>query len=52
MDIALSIEAKYRERPDQNAIGSAGNEYLKIEFPDLDFIQKGVGCSKLILQST
>jgi len=40
MDIALSIEAKYREMPDQNAIRSAGNEYLKIEFPDLDFIRK------------
>jgi cyclophilin family peptidyl-prolyl cis-trans isomerase len=40
MDIALSIESKYREMPDQNAIRSAGNEYLKIEFPDLDFIRK------------
>ncbi len=40
MDIALSIESKYREMPDQNAIRSAGNQYLKSEFPDLDFIQK------------
>jgi peptidyl-prolyl cis-trans isomerase A (cyclophilin A) len=37
MDIAL---ARYRELPDQNAIRSVGNEYLKSEFPDLDFIQK------------
>lgn len=40
MDIALSIESKYREMPDQNEIRSAGNDYLKREFPDLDFIQK------------
>ena len=40
MDIALAINAKYRELPDQNAIRTAGNEYLKSEFPDLDFIQK------------
>jgi hypothetical protein len=40
MDVALAIEAKYRELPDQNAIRSAGNEYLKSQFPDLDFIKK------------
>ncbi len=40
MDVALSINAKYRELPDQNAIRSAGNEYLKSQFPDLDFIKK------------
>ena len=40
MDVALAINAKYRELPDQNAIRSAGNEYLKSEFPDLDFIKK------------
>ena len=40
MDVALSINARYRELPDQNAIRSAGNEYLKSEFPDLDFIKK------------
>jgi len=40
MDVALSIESKYREMPDQNAIRSAGNEYLKSEFPELDFIKK------------
>ena len=40
MDIALKINARYRELPDQNAIKAAGNEYLKSEFPDLDFIRK------------
>lgn len=40
MDVALSIESKYRELPDQNAIKAAGNEYLNSEFPDLDFIKK------------
>ena len=40
MDVALAIEAKYRELPDQNAIRSAGNQYLKSQFPDLDFIKK------------
>ena len=40
MDIALSIESKYREMPVQPVIAQQGNEYLKSEFPDLDFIQK------------
>ena len=40
MDVALAIESKYREEPNQNAIKAAGNEYLKSEFPDLDFIKK------------
>jgi cyclophilin family peptidyl-prolyl cis-trans isomerase len=40
MDVAQGINPKYRELPDQNAIRTAGNEYLKSEFPDLDFIQK------------
>lgn len=40
MDVALSINAEYRERPDQNAIRQLGNEYLKSQFPNLDFIRK------------
>jgi peptidyl-prolyl cis-trans isomerase A (cyclophilin A) len=40
MDVALAINDRYRELPDQNAIRTAGNKYLKSEFPDLDFIQK------------
>jgi hypothetical protein len=40
MDVALKMNAKYHEMPDQNTIRSAGNEYLKSEFPDLDFIKK------------
>jgi peptidyl-prolyl cis-trans isomerase A (cyclophilin A) len=40
MDIALAINAEYRERPDQNAIRQIGNEYLKGQFPNLDFIKK------------
>jgi cyclophilin family peptidyl-prolyl cis-trans isomerase len=40
MDVALAINAKYRELPVQPTIAQQGNEYLKNEFPDLDFIQK------------
>lgn len=35
---ALSIFAKYGETPDQNAIYSQGNAYLKKQFPLLDYI--------------
>ncbi|NQV22991.1 MAG: peptidylprolyl isomerase [Rhodopirellula sp.] len=40
MDVALAINAEYRERPDQNAIRQVGNDYLKSQFPKLDFIKK------------
>lgn len=40
MDVVDKITSKYRERPDQGAIQEEGNNYLKAEFPDLDFIKK------------
>lgn len=40
MDVALNIESKYREQPDQGAIRQMGNQYLQSQFPDLDFIKK------------
>jgi peptidyl-prolyl cis-trans isomerase A (cyclophilin A) len=40
MDVADKIESKYRERPQQPSIQRSGNEYLKAEFPDMDFIKK------------
>lgn len=40
MDVALSINARHREQPNQNAIRQMGNEYLKSQFPDLDYIKK------------
>lgn len=39
MDVALKINAKYRELPVQPTIAQQGNEYLNREFPDLDFIR-------------
>ncbi|MDA1164033.1 MAG: peptidylprolyl isomerase [Planctomycetota bacterium] len=40
MDVALAINAEYRELPDQNAIRQVGNKYLASQFPNLDFIKK------------
>lgn len=40
MDVAEKINSKYKERPNQGAIQRSGNEYLKAEFPDLDFVKK------------
>lgn len=39
MDVVDKINSKCRERPDQGAIQEEGNNYLKAEFPDLDFIK-------------
>jgi len=40
MDVVDSINAEYRESPGQDFIRQLGNEYLKQNFPRLDFITK------------
>ena len=40
MEVVESINAEYREQPSQTLIKSAGNKYLKEEFPRLDSIKK------------
>lgn len=40
MKIVESLNAEYRELPDQGRISSSGNRYLKENFPRLDFIRK------------
>ena len=37
-DVLGKVEMKYREKPNQGTIQNRGNEYLKAEFPDLDYI--------------
>jgi peptidyl-prolyl cis-trans isomerase A (cyclophilin A) len=39
MDVVTAINSKHGERPDQGAIQSQGNAYLKERFPDLDYIK-------------
>ena len=39
MDVVDKINSEYRERPNQNEIRTSGNEYLKKEFPNLDYIK-------------
>lgn len=40
LDIVEKINAEYGERPDQGEIKARGNEYLRSEFPKLDYIVK------------
>ena len=40
MDVVDKLTDKYGERPQQGQIQDKGNEYLKAEFPDLDYIKK------------
>ena len=40
MDVVEKINSEYGEDPDQGAIQSRGNEYLKKSFPKLDYIKK------------
>ncbi len=38
-DVVKKINAEYREKPDQGQIRLYGNEYLKKNFPNLDYIK-------------
>ena len=40
MDVVEKINPEYTEKPDQGKIQSQGNEYLKKQFPNLDYIKK------------
>lgn len=40
MDVVEGINAEYGQRPDQGAIQTRGNEYLKEAFPNLDYIRR------------
>lgn len=42
MDAVDAITDEYGERPNQGRIQSRGNEYLKAEFPNLDYIKRTV----------
>jgi peptidyl-prolyl cis-trans isomerase A (cyclophilin A) len=39
MDVVDKINSEYREAPNQGAIEAMGNEYLKKNFPNLDYIK-------------
>jgi peptidyl-prolyl cis-trans isomerase A (cyclophilin A) len=40
MNVVMSINAEYAERPSQERMTNEGNSYLKAEFPNLDYIKK------------
>jgi hypothetical protein len=40
MSVATTIYSGYAENPDQDAIYTSGNKYLKQNFPLLDYITK------------
>jgi len=40
MDAVDNITAEYGQRPNQGAIQSRGNEYLKENFPNMDYIKE------------
>lgn len=42
MDSVDKINSEYGETPDQGQINSAGNAYLKAQFPKLDYIKKAI----------
>ena len=39
MDVVDKINSEYGERPNQGGIQARGNEYLKKDFPNLDYIK-------------
>lgn len=42
MDSVDRINSEYAEQPDQGALTSRGNAYLKSQFPNLDYVTKAV----------
>ncbi|MEA3364772.1 MAG: peptidylprolyl isomerase [Candidatus Hydrogenedentes bacterium] len=40
MDVVEGITAKYGEQPNQMMVQQQGNEYLKTNFPDMDYIKE------------
>ncbi|MFO7974254.1 MAG: peptidylprolyl isomerase [Candidatus Hydrogenedentota bacterium] len=40
MDVVEDITAKYGQQPNQTMIQQQGNEYLKANFPDMDYIKE------------
>jgi peptidyl-prolyl cis-trans isomerase A (cyclophilin A) len=40
MDVVEKITSQYAQKPDQGQIQSAGNTYLKAQFPKLDYVKK------------
>jgi len=40
MDVIDRINAEYGQRPDQGRIVNLGNDYLRREFPNLDFVEE------------
>jgi peptidyl-prolyl cis-trans isomerase A (cyclophilin A) len=40
MDVVDKINAEYGQKPEQGLIEEKGNEYLKAEFPKMDFVKK------------
>ncbi len=40
LDVVKAINAEYKEKPHQGMITNEGNDYLKSNFPNMDFIKK------------
>lgn len=40
MNVVFQINTEYAEKPDQGKLTEEGNEYLKVMFPNLDYVKK------------